>query len=79
MGLDCPIRSVDLPGVPDVELRGLMVVVGPNSSGKTQFIHDLNDPLCGKPRTLVVAQALMFRPPPSFEDYFKLLLDLDQA
>ena len=77
MDLTCPIRSVDLPGEPDVELQGLIVVVGPNSSGKTQFIHDLNDTVCGRRRQLVVASAVFFRPPPSFDEYFNFLLERD--
>ena len=77
MDLTCPIHSVDLPGVPDVELQGLIVVVGPNSSGKTQFIHDLNETVCGRRRQLVVASAVSFRPPPPFEEYFNFLLERD--
>lgn len=75
MDVKCAIRSVDLPGVPDLELKGLIVVVGPNSSGKTQFLHDLNEAVCGNPRQLVVASAVTFGSPPPFEEYFKFLLD----
>ena len=75
MDLTCPIHSVDLPGVPDVELQGLIVVVGPNSAGKTQFLHDLDEIVCGRRRQLVVASAVSFRPPPPFVEYFDFLLE----
>ncbi len=68
MYLQNPIRTIDLPGAPDLELRGLIVVVGPNSSGKTQLLHDLNETVCGRSRELVVASALTFTTPPSFEE-----------
>jgi hypothetical protein len=75
MQITCPIRSVDLPGVADLELKGLIVVVGPNSSGKTQFLHDINETVCGKARQLVVASAILFREPPAFDEYFMFLLE----
>lgn len=71
MDLECPIRSIDLPGVPDLELHGLIVVVGPNSSGKTQLLHDINEVVCGRRRQLVVAIAVSLRKPPSFNEYFE--------
>lgn len=74
MEITCPIRSVDLPGVADVELQGLIVVIGPNSSGKTQFLHDVDDIVCGRGRQLVVTSSVQFRQPPPFEKYFDILL-----
>ena len=73
MNLQNPIRAIDLPGVPDVELRGLIVVVGPNSSGKTQLLHDLNETVCGRVRQLVVASAVTLETPSPFEEYFEFL------
>jgi hypothetical protein len=74
MDVKCPIRSVDLPGVPDVKLQGLIVIVGPNSSGKTQLLHDLNEVVVGRPRELVVASGVSFNPPPPFNEYFAFLV-----
>jgi len=71
----CPVQTVDLPGVPDLGLRGLIVIVGPNSSGKTQFLHDINEAVCGRKRQLVVASAILFRKPPAFDEYFDLFLE----
>ena len=75
MDVTCPIRSVTLPGVPEMELRGLIVVIGPNSSGKTQLLQDLNDVVCGRKRQLVVASGVSFAEPPRFDEYFDFLVD----
>ena len=75
MDVTCPIRSVALPGVPDLELQGLIVIIGPNSSGKTQLLHDVNETVCGRSRQLVVASGVVFRTPPPFEEYFNFLVD----
>ena len=75
MDIQCPISTVDLPGVPDLELQGLIVVVGPNSSGKTLFLHDLDEVVVGRARQFVVASAVSFRAPPTFDEYFGFLLE----
>ena len=75
MDLESPIRSIDLPGVPDLKLQGLIVVVGPNSSGKTQLLHDINEIICGRRRKLVVASAVSFLAPPPFEEYWDFLVE----
>ena len=75
MEVTCPIRSVALPGVPDLKLQGLIVVIGPNSSGKTQFLHDVNETVCGRRCQLVVASGVFFSEPPPFDEYFKFLVD----
>ncbi len=74
MDVTCPIRSVSLPGVPDLELQGLIVVIGPNSSGKTQFLHDVNETVCGRRRQLVVVSGVSFREPPPFDEIFNFLV-----
>jgi len=75
MNIDCPVRAIDLPGVPDLELRGLIVVVGPNSSGKTQLLHDIDEAVCGRSHRLVVASAVAFREPPPFDEYLEFLVE----
>src|ERR1051325_8026109 len=75
MEMACPIRSVTIPGLSDaIELKGLVVVVGPNSSGKTQLLHDINEVVLGRKRELVVASAVEFNTAPNFEEYFGLLI-----
>jgi len=75
MKITCPIHTIDIPGVSGFEMRGLIVVVGPNSSGKTQFLHDINETVCGRRRELVVSSGVTFRKPPPFDEYFDFLLE----
>ena len=74
MDVTCPIRSLTLPGVESLELSGLIVVIGPNSSGKTQFLQDVNDVVCGRNRQFVVASEVSFRTPPPFDEYCEFLV-----
>ena len=53
-----PIKSLVLPGLGKLDCSGLLVIVGPNSSGKTQFLRDIKERLSGEPRNLVVAEEL---------------------
>lgn len=68
------IKSFDIENISDISLSGLVVIIGPNSSGKTQLLHDLNSAICGKLRDLVVAQKIQYQEPSSFEEYFEHLL-----
>lgn len=77
MEIACPIYTIDLPGITDLKLQGLIVVVGPNSSGKTQFLHDLDETVCGRRRKLVVVSGITFSKPPPFDDYFSFLVEKD--
>jgi len=75
MEIKCLIQTVDLPGTTELPLQGLIVVIGPNSSGKSQLLHDLNEAVCGRSRDLVVISGISFRQPPPFEEYFSSLVD----
>jgi hypothetical protein len=50
-------------------LQGLIVLVGPNSSGKTSLLRDIHAVASGSPRTLVVADRIAFRPALSLNEY----------
>lgn len=56
-----PLERVVLPGLRELDTTGLVLVVGPNSSGKSQFLRDLYERLCGTPRALVVASEVELR------------------
>jgi len=56
-----PLERVSLPGLGDIECSGLILVVGANSSGKSQLLQDLYQRICGEPRHLVVATEIGIR------------------
>ncbi len=56
-----PLERVSLPVLGDVQCSGLILVVGPNSSGKSQLLQDLYQRICGEPRSLVVAEQVTIR------------------
>src|ERR1700730_11939577 len=58
-----PLAKVALPDVGDIPCSGLTLIVGPNSSGKTQLLADLYCLLCGEPRDLVVASDVQINKP----------------
>src|SRR5258708_1048620 len=53
-----PLRRVLLPGLGDLVCSGLTVLVGPNSSGKSQLLQDIYRRIAGEARRLVVAQEI---------------------
>ena len=57
-----PLKKITLSGVGDLRCTGLILIVGPNSSGKTQLLKDIVGRLRGEPRNLVVAQAIELDP-----------------
>ena len=67
-----PLRRVLLPGLGELRSSGLIVVVGPNSSGKTQLLRDLREKVSGEPRDLVVADEIEVETPDQ-EEFLKAL------
>lgn len=53
-----PLKRVVLPGLGELNCAGLTVIVGPNSSGKTQLLRDIKERVVGEVRDLVVATEL---------------------
>jgi hypothetical protein len=79
-----PLEAFELPGIGNLRCEGLIVIVGPNSSGKSQLLQDIFMRLCGEPRALVVATSLEVQKPaeyPQFarwlenEGYFETIFD----
>jgi hypothetical protein len=68
-----PLERVALPEIGDLRCSGLILVVGPNSSGKTQFLQDLHQRLCGQPRALVVATDIRIRIPENYDSFIQCL------
>ncbi len=67
-----PLGRVLLPGLGDLQCSGLVVLVGPNSSGKSQLLQDIYQRLAGEPRQLVVAQEISIEKPP-YESFMQCL------
>jgi len=68
-----PLAKVTLPDVGDIPCSGLPLIVGPNSSGKSQFLLDLYQRLCGERRTLVVASDVQVNKPTDYPSFIKCL------
>ncbi len=62
-----PLGGVTLTGGKAVKTNGLVLIVGPNSSGKTQLLKDIHASLLGQPRKLVVAEHVKICKPASME------------
>jgi hypothetical protein len=77
---ESPIQFVYLPGI-NVALKGLIVLVGPNSSGKTNLLRDIHAAASGLTRELVVANQIHFRSVPHVNEYlefFKASGDIEE-
>ncbi len=62
-----PIAQLVLPDLGKIECSGLILVVGPNSSGKSQLLQDIYRRTSGEPRKLVVAEDITLARPPIAE------------
>ncbi len=69
-----PLERVVLPALGELECVGLTVIVGPNSSGKTQLLRDIHARLSGQSRDLVVAERIELRKP-EFDPFIRSLAE----
>lgn len=72
-----PVSNVRLPGMREwLQLKGLIVVVGPNSSGKTNLLRDIHAAASGLQRDFIVAAEIGLRKTaPLVEDYISYYLE----
>jgi hypothetical protein len=70
-----PLKSIAIPNLGKVQPRGLVVIIGPNSSGKTQALRDIQARLLGQPRKLVVCDEVEVQRPPELNPLLDLLFD----
>jgi hypothetical protein len=68
-----PLESVVLPNLGELNCSGLILVVGPNSSGKSQFLQDIYQRLSGEPRKLVVATEIKVGRPAEYSSFMEQL------
>jgi hypothetical protein len=72
---DIPVASITVPGVGKLQAGGLVVIVGPNSSGKTQLLRDIHSRVLGQPRELIVCDSIELRKPNTFDKFVQSLID----
>jgi hypothetical protein len=65
------ISKLTIPSIGELSCKGLTLIVGPNSSGKTQLLQDIYHRLTGRARTFVVASAIEIEKPD--KSIFKIL------
>jgi hypothetical protein len=61
------LSSITVPPGIKIEPKGLVLIVGPNSAGKTQLLKDLQSILTGQARDLVVCSDFQIEKPPNLE------------
>jgi predicted ATP-dependent endonuclease of OLD family len=69
------LKSFTLPNIGEVKGPGVVVVVGPNSSGKTQLLKDLHRRLTGTAEPLAVCESIETEIPNDFDDLLSYLFD----
>lgn len=66
-----PIEAVSLQGIASLTLKGLIVVVGPNSSGKTTLLREIHSAVSGVEKKLLIVQKVSYRSLPPVEVFIR--------
>lgn len=70
-----PLGSIELPGAGSLDPSGLIVVIGPNSSGKTLFLRDVEKAIeVAKVEGMVVLKSVTLACPADWKPYYAALL-----
>lgn len=69
-----PLKSIAVPNAGRVVPKGLILVIGPNSAGKTQLLRDIHGRMLGNARRLVVCDDIEMSRPASLEPLLDVLL-----
>ncbi|MBE9113779.1 AAA family ATPase [Nodosilinea sp. LEGE 07298] len=69
-----PLKSIAVPNVGRIEPTGLVLVIGPNSAGKTQFLRDIQGRMLGQDRNLVVCDDIEIVRPSDLDPFLEALL-----
>lgn len=70
-----PLKRIRMPGTVIEDPAGLIIVIGPNSSGKTLFLKDIQNLLSGAKEPPVVCKSFAVNKPTSLGDYLKDLVE----
>ncbi|MCH8043032.1 MAG: ATP-binding protein [Planctomycetes bacterium] len=66
-----PLKSLAVKNVGSIEPRGLIVIVGPNSSGKTRFLKDIQAEVIGEVQQSIVCSQIEVELPDSLDDFIE--------
>ena len=69
-----PLKTLWIPGAEIAEPQGIIVVVGPNSSGKTLFLRDIETYLLTGISTFVVCQGIAPQRPNDYQSFVDELI-----
>jgi hypothetical protein len=69
-----PLKSIAVPNVGRIEPKGLVLVIGPNSAEKTQFLRDIQSRMLGQDRNLVVCDDIEIIRPSDLDPFLEVLL-----
>ena len=72
-----PIRSIVVPGDELLKVEGIVVIVGPNSSGKTLFLQDIEKFLCKGEVNFIVCNSIVPQIPDDIGVLFQDLVALN--
>ena len=72
-----PLKAIWLPGAELAAPHGVIVLVGPNSSGKSLFLRDIETSLLSGTNKLVVCQGIAQQRPNNFQDFVNELVAND--
>lgn len=70
-----PLKTLWLPGAEIADPKGIIVVVGPNSSGKTLFLRDVEKYLATGKQEFVVCQDMAPQKPSDFQRFVDELIE----
>ena len=62
-----PLKMIWLPGAEIAQPKGIIVIVGPNSSGKTLFLRDIEKYLLTGTPNFIVCQSLAAQRPDNYQ------------
>jgi hypothetical protein len=62
-----PLKAIQVPGAAIPDPEGLIVVIGPNSSGKTLFLRDIENYLTGAKNEPIVCESITAKKPENLQ------------
>jgi hypothetical protein len=70
-----PLKNISMPGAEVVDPKGIVVVVGPNSSGKTHFLRDIEHFLLTGMQRSIVCTRIDAQKPTYHQDFINELVE----